>query len=202
MINFNMKDRMFGAFQQARIWKKMDEKIFKFKIKIAHRMDVDWLKWKWDDQRFHKKKRISKYMGRQNILRHHVEQQNRNSLTMAGFLKEKQECLIPNVGDTFRYDNHRFRVTGWLKKNHREKYIHCHRSEAQFISGSGVCGVVLPVSEVVVDGRVNWPDERIAEERHRAERLVGAMVFYNGGNQLWEEGDASQIATWYAPAVE
>lgn len=52
----------------------------------------------------------------------------------------------------------------------------CRREEAEYLEGVGVCGVIVRVSDVHVDGHVSWPEERLASERHLAELLIGEVV--------------------------
>lgn len=53
-----------------------------------------------------------------------------------------------------------------LARKEREiKIIACTREEAEFVSGSGVAGVILRLEDVEITGRVNWDDRTIARKR-------------------------------------
>ena len=52
----------------------------------------------------------------------------------------------------------------------------CRRDEAEYVEGVGVCGVIVRVSDVHADGRVDWPEELLASARHHAELLIGEVV--------------------------
>jgi len=52
----------------------------------------------------------------------------------------------------------------------------CARQDATHVSGYGVCGVILPLYEVIVDGRVRWADELLDSERRHAELLIGERL--------------------------
>jgi hypothetical protein len=49
----------------------------------------------------------------------------------------------------------------------------CHRAQAEYVSGSGVAGVIVRVSDVKVDGRVPWKPELLADARRHANMLAG-----------------------------
>lgn len=53
----------------------------------------------------------------------------------------------------------------------------CTREEATHLELVGVAGAMAPIAECIVTGRVNWPDEQIAEEREQALGLVGEVLF-------------------------
>jgi hypothetical protein len=95
---------------------------------------------------------------------------------------------IPDIGDTFPHDGHKFRVSGWLKPAPRRPLsrnvgpdhcplMFCARDEAVYVSGSGVCGVIVRVADVEVIGRVNWSPEALDQARNRAQRLIGQEVY-------------------------
>jgi hypothetical protein len=50
------------------------------------------------------------------------------------------------------------------------------REEAEYISGYGVCGIILRVADVVVTGRVPWTEEVIEEHRRLALLLAGEAL--------------------------
>jgi hypothetical protein len=50
---------------------------------------------------------------------------------------------------------------------------HCRRDEAEYVSGYGVAGTIVRVSDVVVDGRVSWDETSIQEGRDLANALAG-----------------------------
>lgn len=52
----------------------------------------------------------------------------------------------------------------------------CRREEAEYVEGTGVCGVIVRVGDVHVDGRVDWPAELLASARHHADLLIGEVA--------------------------
>jgi hypothetical protein len=52
----------------------------------------------------------------------------------------------------------------------------CRREEAVYIGGTGICGVIAYIRDVALTGRVNWPEERLAEAREHAERFAGERL--------------------------
>ncbi len=49
----------------------------------------------------------------------------------------------------------------------------CRPEEAEYVSGYGVAGTIVRVSDVIVTGRVSWPDDVLASEREHALRMAG-----------------------------
>jgi hypothetical protein len=100
---------------------------------------------------------------------------------------------VPDVAETFEDGEHpfrhRFRVSSWLKRAKRQygmaqdvgpdrcKLVFCLRDSAEYIGGSGVCGIIRRVEDVVVIGRVSWSEEAIEEARRDAMRLVGEPIW-------------------------
>lgn len=52
----------------------------------------------------------------------------------------------------------------------RIKLRYCLPEEATFVSGSGVCGCVVAISEIEVDGMVPWSEEELIEHHENALR--------------------------------
>ncbi len=49
--------------------------------------------------------------------------------------------------------------------------VRCSPDDAEFVSASGTCGLIAPISHVKRIGCVNWDDESIANERSRYAKL-------------------------------
>jgi hypothetical protein len=71
------------------------------------------------------------------------------------------------VGDRLAYDGHFYVVSGWIKLALRRlasrnvgpdncPLVFCSREEAVYVTGSGVCGVIVRVTDVEIVGRVEW----------------------------------------------
>lgn len=102
-------------------------------------------------------------------------------------------------------DEHSYRVTGWmklvdpevLKIEQRKLFKHdflsdilidsaqkedgkimmwCTREEATHVTGSGVCGCIVPIKDIICDGYVKWDKETIDNARESALRNVGEYV--------------------------
>ena len=58
------------------------------------------------------------------------------------------------------------------RKAKRIKVISCSRDEAEFVSGTSVGGVIAPLDDVIVTGRVNWEDRTIARARRDYNRSL------------------------------
>ena len=96
---------------------------------------------------------------------------------------------VPDIGETFEADGHRYRVTAWLKRAKRQyglaqdvgpdrcKLVFCLRDGAEYVSGAGVCGIIRRVEDVVIIGRVSWREEWIEEARRHAVWLVGKPIW-------------------------
>lgn len=69
------------------------------------------------------------------------------------------------------YGVHAYRVTHFHKEvalkypraEYRSRLVYCNRSEAQWVSASGICGLIREISAVVSFGRVEWTRTRIWE---------------------------------------
>lgn len=95
---------------------------------------------------------------------------------------------VPDVGETFEHDGSRYRVTGWLRRDTRAHFMmrdvgpdncplrHCLRDHAEYVTGYGVCGVIVRVSDVTVTGKVSWSDAQIEELRARAVLSAGRAI--------------------------
>lgn len=55
--------------------------------------------------------------------------------------------------------------------------VFCSREEAEYVTGTGVCGVIVRVREVRVTGRVSWSEETLQSERDTARMLEGEVLF-------------------------
>lgn len=112
----------------------------------------------------------------------------------------------PDIGDLFTHDGRLYRVDAWLKdmampeapawnrSPHRDRLgeilyeaqqrvgpdrkrvVFCIREEAEYVSGSGVAGCIVRVSDVTVTGRVDWPEDLFEYARQEAAHLVGRPV--------------------------
>lgn len=84
---------------------------------------------------------------------------------------------VPDIGETFmvkdRWSAHRYRVCAWMRKDSRGQFQFCLRDNAEYICGSGVAGIIRPVADIVIDGKVSWPEAVIEEHRRQAVWLVG-----------------------------
>jgi hypothetical protein len=97
---------------------------------------------------------------------------------------------VPDIGDTFTEVEEgwpyprSYRVDGWLKRADRGPtfgpdncpLMFCTQDEAEYVTGYGVGGVIRRVTDVTIDGRVDWSEEHIAEHRRSFERLIGMTV--------------------------
>ncbi|MEU4576081.1 hypothetical protein [Nonomuraea sp. NPDC023979] len=104
-------------------------------------------------------------------------------------MSKPTRALTPDIGDTFTRDGRSYRVTGWLKRSERTGALarrlgpdscplqFCARDEAQYVSGYGICGVIVRVGDVVVTGRVPWTEDALASDRALAARLAGQRVY-------------------------
>lgn len=54
----------------------------------------------------------------------------------------------------------------------RIKLRFCLPDEATFVAGSGVCGVVARITDIVVTGTVSWSEQCLAEAQAEAYRLA------------------------------
>lgn len=55
------------------------------------------------------------------------------------------------------------------RKKYRSKLKYCKPEEATWISGCGVCGILRPITEIVmVDENVGWSEERTKEAKESA----------------------------------
>lgn len=113
----------------------------------------------------------------------------------------------PAIGALFTYDGAGFRVTGYLKeyvappidtstvtgrliaeilaeeaamRGNRpapKRWRWCSREESTHVTGSGVCGCIAPITEIIVTGMVDWSAEELAQAEHEAKMLIGKMIF-------------------------
>lgn len=60
--------------------------------------------------------------------------------------------------------------------NDGKRLVSCTREEAEYLSCSGVAGAIIKVQDAEVIGRVNWPEEQIADARAAAMRRVGQIL--------------------------
>lgn len=115
----------------------------------------------------------------------------------------KSGHYIPDVWETFKRasdHSHAFRVTGYIKCEKRKplnpdswidqilmedpsydpealNYIHCSREEAEFVMGSGVCGCVVSLDELILTTSNYTPtDTDLQEARGKVERHLGMSV--------------------------
>lgn len=116
------------------------------------------------------------------------------------------EMIAPDVGDTFTHNDRRYRVDGWLKRMarpeppawdrsphkdmlddllyesqqrlgpDRERLIGCVREEAEYVSGYGIAGCIVRVTDVRVTGRVDWSEAEFEHARHMAAYMVGRAI--------------------------
>lgn len=94
-----------------------------------------------------------------------------------------------------------YRVTSWLKKyvppkrsdyewlddildqSAREfgpdktQLVYCNRKEAEYVGLSGIAGTIARINDVKIVGRVNWPEEQINDERKRAIKRIGQVLY-------------------------
>jgi hypothetical protein len=102
---------------------------------------------------------------------------------------------VPDIGEVFEVQDpwwpwpHRYRVTSWMKRAKRQqgvaqdvgpdncKLVFCLREQAEYVSGSGVAGIIRRVEDVVIIGRVSWSEATIDEERRHAIRLAGQPIW-------------------------
>ena len=84
--------------------------------------------------------------------------------------------LKPHVCDTFKFKNPNhpfgdsgFRLNGWMKENENGSLVFCGRSEATWIHGSGTCGCIAHLDDIVITGQVNWDVKYIKKQQDDAE---------------------------------
>ena len=55
------------------------------------------------------------------------------------------------------------------RKKYRSRLKYCIPDEATWISGCGVCGILLPITEIIMlEKNVGWSEERVKEEKESA----------------------------------
>lgn len=107
-----------------------------------------------------------------------------------------------NVGTRFTHAGARFRATGFLRvetwsvpagdvmddilreilveegkdPDNLKRLVYCAPEEATVVTGYGVCGCVVPLSEVSPEGVVAWSEEHLAEERARVASRYGTYA--------------------------
>lgn len=110
---------------------------------------------------------------------------------------------VPDIGETFTHQGQQYRVGGWLRKApppksspgrcawidevlwasqqscgpRSEKLAFCLRDHAEYVEGVGVGGTIVAVEDVVVTGRVDWPEKILRSARSQAIALAGEVVF-------------------------
>lgn len=113
---------------------------------------------------------------------------------------------VPRVGDLFEHNGDRYRVTGWLCRSVRQeppagerdwltdmlddvlfetqqqtgpdrvRLRFCTPDEAEYVSGAGVCGCIVRITDVTIDGCIQWDGDTLAAAHSRALRLAGTPV--------------------------
>lgn len=75
------------------------------------------------------------------------------------------------------------RLERGLPANRLYRFIWCHRDEATHVGLYGLRSQIAPIDECVKTGtlRDEWGESRIAEEEHRAERLIDSNL-----TRTWE----------------
>ena len=58
------------------------------------------------------------------------------------------------------------------KATNQISVIRCTREEAEFVTGSGVCGVIWPVRNATVVGKVSWDEAKIDQARQSYLRRI------------------------------
>jgi len=113
------------------------------------------------------------------------------------------------VGTLFSHEGARFRATGFLRvesyaitcdgpddivtgilreliveegkdPDNLKRLVYCAPEEATVVSGRGVCGCLVRLSEVTPEGIVGWPEDILAEDRTRAARKHGVPANHLG----------------------
>lgn len=114
--------------------------------------------------------------------------------------------LVPPIGALFTHDERRYVVKGYLRASvpppadfedwldfgdalehilftaqqtfgpDQVRLEFCERRDAEYVSGSGVCGVVVRVKDVVPTGYADWPPERLAQEEKMSRLMVGKPI--------------------------
>lgn len=56
------------------------------------------------------------------------------------------------------------------------RLIYCAPDEATLVSGSGVCGCIVHMSEVTVEGMVDWSDELLTQMRDASVSRYGRVA--------------------------
>lgn len=114
--------------------------------------------------------------------------------------------LVPPIGTLFDHDGREYVVKGYLRvstpppsdiadwRSMDDALAHilftsqqtfgpdqvrlefCERRDAEYVSGSGVAGVILRVADVVPAGHVDWSPERLADEKRLSRLLVGRPI--------------------------
>lgn len=89
--------------------------------------------------------------------------------------------MRPQICDVFEVeDGHRYRITGYLKKVESSvwRWEFTDEDNATHVSGSGVCGCIRPIDEVVIVGNMDgkWSVEAIQEAKDSVKRSIGERV--------------------------
>lgn len=62
--------------------------------------------------------------------------------------------------------------------------VNCSKDEAEFVSAYGLCGTMARIEDVKIIGRVNWPEEDVAEEVSLQEEFIGRL--HQTVDKYWE----------------
>jgi hypothetical protein len=111
--------------------------------------------------------------------------------------------LVKGDVDRYQINRHQWRVSGYMKATPRPKFadsfngeldellfdscreftadkvrlMWCPREEAEYVTGSGVCGVIKRLDEIEITGMVAWSQEQIDEAERSSFRNHGRMLF-------------------------
>lgn len=62
----------------------------------------------------------------------------------------------------------------------QERLMFATRETAEYITGYGVCGCIIPVEKIATDvritGRVSWSEQSLEQERDLVRQLAGKMI--------------------------
>ena len=96
---------------------------------------------------------------------------------VTGYLKRyTPPPLDPEVAEFFEGIGMGFEPTARPAGPDNVPLVFCRRDEAEYVSATATCGIIVRVSDIHVDGHVGWPDNLMAFARREAERLVGEVV--------------------------
>jgi hypothetical protein len=101
---------------------------------------------------------------------------------VSGWMKALPDLVAPAADAPFL---ERFSYEIWLEDEQsgngrhgpdKKRLVWCTREEAQYVTGSGVCGVIWRVGDCEITGKVTWSDAEIEEAREDALLLVGERL--------------------------